>query len=60
MWRDVVLQLVQTAITVGAALTLALTGKVSGEVALGAIAAAAAPAFVRLRKRLTGAPPPGQ
>jgi len=53
-WRDVTLQLVQTAITVGAALTLCLCGKVSGEVAMGCIAGAAVPAFVRLRKRLVG------
>ena len=57
LWRDVVLQLVQSAITVGGALALCLTGHVSGEMALTAIAAAGAPALVRLGNRLLRSTP---
>jgi hypothetical protein len=57
-WRDVVLQVTQTVVTVGAALTLAILGKVDGNVALAAIIGGGIPAFVRLSKRLRAPTPP--
>jgi hypothetical protein len=57
-WADAVLQLVQSALTVGGALALVWWGKVSGEAALAAIAAAGGPAIWRAAKRILGDRPP--